>query len=511
VSITKRRTKPIDLFPTRLRDEQPETVAVTATVGGFGVTARKDGRVVAVGVPIGESAAERTVRLHESIHARHVTIGPALEAENIHPWAIQAVEDMRVQGPLWPAVKERRLVDGDPQWKHHVADSVQRDALATGLRELRGVTKAIGGDWKKAATGLPPAIYNQALTAAARDIAILKKLGWGQGKYPYINEKQFKRAWGLVPEALSTALWNAGDLVNGGKFVEAARAMDMLMVDPERDEKKRREDERAKREAEMAAKAAEEDAARDAELDKELDKMLEDVPGWRKEYKPHLGYLGRGGGSGEVILGQMKIVDLGPKVEPTKLAQGRNRRPAVSGVKMRLSRLSNAVASGRAFGLFTRKFRTQDIVGAVLFDASGSMSITMEMMLELLELAPGAVLAYYNGKYDQYTPSAKFHGILHIVARDGRLWKPKKGEKMPTAGGANDVDYEALQWLLRQKGPRVFVTDWGFCGGVPGQDVAAKVLCENSVASGAVKVIRSAAQALVEFRAQVKARDVRLR
>src|SRR2546422_1094719 len=100
----KRHTKPIDLFPSRLRDDQPETVVVTPTLGGYGLKARRGDTVVAVGIPTGETAVERTVRLHESIHARHDSIAEPLERAGVRPWAIQAVEDMRVQGPLWPQI-----------------------------------------------------------------------------------------------------------------------------------------------------------------------------------------------------------------------------------------------------------------------------------------------------------------------------------------------------------------------------------------------------------------------
>ena len=57
--------------------------------------------------------------------------------------------------------------------------------------------------------------------------------------------------------------------------------------------------------------------------------------------------------------------------------------------------------------------------------------------------------------------------------------------------GGNSVDLFAIQWLLRQPAPRVYVGDGEFCGGPDGQDSAAAALLAGAVANGKVKWIQS--------------------
>lgn len=92
--------------------------------------------------------------------------------------------------------------------------------------------------------------------------------------------------------------------------------------------------------------------------------------------------------------------------------------------------------------------------GAVLFDASGSMSVTQEVLQDCCLRAPMATVAYYAGNDGDGT------GTLCVFAKAGL-----RAEKIKNLGmGGNGIDGPALSWLMAQDGPRVFVTDRGFTG-----------------------------------------------
>jgi hypothetical protein len=88
--------------------------------------------------------------------------------------------------------------------------------------------------------------------------------------------------------------------------------------------------------------------------------------------------------------------------------------------------------------------------GAVLIDASGSMSLPAEAIRRIVERAPGATVAAYAGHANV--------GILKILARRGRIAHPDDCS-LRDAGNGNVVDGPALRWLARQSAPRLWVSD----------------------------------------------------
>ena len=72
-------------------------------------------------------------------------------------------------------------------------------------------------------------------------------------------------------------------------------------------------------------------------------------------------------------------------------------------------------------------------------------------------------------------------GKLVIYAENGR-----RATSVDHRYCGNEVDLFAIQWLLRQPAPRVYVGDGEFCGGPEGQDVKAAALLANAVASGKI-------------------------
>ncbi|MEI6084205.1 MAG: hypothetical protein WCS70_07880 [Verrucomicrobiota bacterium] len=77
--------------------------------------------------------------------------------------------------------------------------------------------------------------------------------------------------------------------------------------------------------------------------------------------------------------------------------------------------------------------------GAVLIDASGSMSLGNEDVQKILNAAPGCTVAVYSGNTHD--------GVLRVLAQDGRQVDAQYIGA--PAGGANVVDGPALQWLTK--------------------------------------------------------------
>lgn len=179
---------------------------------------------------------------------------------------------------------------------------------------------------------------------------------------------------------------------------------------------------------------------------------------------------------------KMQIIEP-PRTQPCNL-----RAPvytsANAGSKLRISRMPKVLAGESANGLFRRRLPSKGFRGSVLIDASGSMGACESNIRELCSLIPDATVAYYSGDHGR--------GELVIVAQNGKridLSKP-----MPRSLGGNEIDYQALQWLLRRQGPYTLVSDLQFCGN-SNDTFAAHALLERTT----IKVISSIDGAITEY------------
>lgn len=117
--------------------------------------------------------------------------------------------------------------------------------------------------------------------------------------------------------------------------------------------------------------------------------------------------------------------------------------------------------------VFERKLRGKG--GTVLIDKSGSMGLSVDEIERLVTHAPAVLVGAYSG-----TPHASRavtecdnHGILWIVAAHGRMVNREGIQEIELLGyNHNIVDVPALEWLTKQKPPRIWVSD----GGVTGKD-----------------------------------------
>jgi hypothetical protein len=152
----------------------------------------------------------------------------------------------------------------------------------------------------------------------------------------------------------------------------------------------------------------------------------------------------RGDVDGSVTSGQLHFAK--PAL-PHRLPAGaglkrRNWRPSGEGSVMRY--IHRGPIDGR---IFRRSSSSRG--GTVLIDTSGSMSLDADDLVEIVAAARGAVqVAIYSGRGDE--------GELRLVARNGL--RVAEGDLEPFGKG-NIVDLPALEWLARQRGPRIWISD----------------------------------------------------
>lgn len=85
-------------------------------------------------------------------------------------------------------------------------------------------------------------------------------------------------------------------------------------------------------------------------------------------------------------------------------------------------------------------------IGSLLIDGSGSMSINNKHIEKIVNSCSGILIAIYSGHGD--------NGELHIIAKKNLILR-----RLPYRNGGNIIDLPALQWLGRQKLPRVWLSD----------------------------------------------------
>lgn len=139
--------------------------------------------------------------------------------------------------------------------------------------------------------------------------------------------------------------------------------------------------------------------------------------------------------------------------------------PTISGNRGRISSLSGcrinsgrlAIAARNNVRVFNR--RRGEGGGVILIDNSGSMSIPESTLINFAANLPLATIAFYSAKDDSDKTK---QGHLSIYAANGRR-AGKFGTEV-CGGYGNLVDYQAINWLMEQPGPRWYVGDQSFTG-----------------------------------------------
>jgi hypothetical protein len=124
-------------------------------------------------------------------------------------------------------------------------------------------------------------------------------------------------------------------------------------------------------------------------------------------------------------------------------------------------RLSRAVGEGAILqfshrmwsdGRVFRGRRRRPPGGTILLDASSSMPLLPQDVVNLVRRAPAGTIAAYASRSRNMT-----WGRLTVLARGG--WRVSDDDIAAAVGGGNVVDGPALQWLAAQPAPRVWISD----------------------------------------------------
>ena len=186
--------------------------------------------------------------------------------------------------------------------------------------------------------------------------------------------------------------------------------------------------------------------------------------------------------------GAMTIVEL-PRVEDCDSSPARDIFWASGGARLNVNRAIAGMIARDGRPCFRRSALLPSAWrGVVLIDASISMNITQQGLNALCRSIPGGTVAYYGAERNG-------EGKLYVFARDG-----KRAVSPPLGRWGNEVDVEALSWMHRQPGPRVYVGDGQFCSTRGSANFAAAQA--HSLASRADVWHRDWRTALAWFKAQ---------
>lgn len=225
------------------------------------------------------------------------------------------------------------------------------------------------------------------------------------------------------------------DLIRHGKHNEAAYMLESAFFAEEmREEEERRKVEaRDKGEDEDREKGDEEGEGEKGEGDDE------DGEGDEDSLREGLGHSPP----------RMDIIEL-PLIEDT-FSFERGFRMTTSGSRIYRPALRRPILPQRLF------LKQSPIApgGAILFDASGSMGVSQSMLLDCCRRTPAATVAFYSGE------DGGNCGTLYVYAKEGRRASGNPAE-FPSFDGGNGCDGLAMDWLMKQEGPRIMVTDKRF-------------------------------------------------
>lgn len=131
------------------------------------------------------------------------------------------------------------------------------------------------------------------------------------------------------------------------------------------------------------------------------------------------------------------------------------RRPGFVGAFRYPNRATLPISDGMAFG---QRKHIKGQAGVILIDASGSMHLEPQQLVELATTVPYGIIAAYEAGFR--------HGKLVILASHGRVASPESlSHYLDNRDGGNVIDGPALDWLGAQKGsPKIWVCDGAVTG-----------------------------------------------
>lgn len=424
-------------------------------------------------VPVSPEETERVIRAHEMVHAR---VSPA---EDFILWinrgiateeALRAVEEMRVNYLVKKA--------GFDPMKH----------LADGSETTSGQKLAERGDWAGAvytAVGFAGCAGGKDFLKGVRRV----NKAWAETLREIVKraEKEIAKS-----DKRGTLASTARDPRTGlaplgfGDVERIAEMIDRLANPP------KPENDNEQTEDNTQERSQSNDGGGKPEKNSSEGKAPEKAPVDKEEVKKVAPTVNRGLNVPQWA--ELKVKKL-PLTRHAPGGLGRKRKATDMGRNPR--RIANALADPQKRIFDSTK---KGNGGVVIIDGSGSMSLSTDDIVKIVDSAHGATVAVYS------TDSRNERDNLLILAEKGKMV-----QELPQRNGGNGVDGPALKWGISQrqhsKAPVVFITDGLVHGIGQGYEDILAIDCINMVLKHNVIVrpdVNEAVKVLQEIKAGKK-------
>lgn len=377
-----------------------------------------------------ETPPDPVIRVHEVMHTKHTDPG-IVWGKGKNNFVHNVIEDMRLHMFHWP-------------WPKGETPSIIDEA---GKAQLVSENKKNADILAKEDETMDAEMRGKAFALALRNCIALEALNvYGTASYP---------DWFSVGEyRLATEL---RAFIQSGLFDHAADILERAYFSSKKEEEK--EEGRSEREDDDECEDGDDsDDEENEEDDEEEERIKEKKEEMRREATEDDDYSHREKDESA----DFTLDDQGPFIDPCgDPSEGWAR--TTMGSRIHRPSLRKPVLPQR---LFLRK-RPVLPGGTIIIDASGSMNLTPDDLIKIIDKSPMATLAIYYGNdgRSKRGRDAKPAGMVRVLAKDGFRRSREDiikivGEKL----NGNSVDLEAVEWLLEQPSPRTMVTDRGFCG-----------------------------------------------
>jgi len=385
-------------------------------------------------VPLGDTAIDRKIRLHEQAH---VAWTPPIRDDDecfqyVEKDTLNATEDARIielmnrRDEDWRELNQTQIGLLTPQMENAFADGFAK--LADHLKGVKKPAPKAGGRVEK----------EMNLVEAARLIASTR--GYAEGGLFDQMAQSCDMQW-VTQEVnkMHREFITSQENPTFDHAVAYAEHLEYFFTD-----KQRQIEEQNEAMAESGLERGTADAESKGTEEVYTPESHERRDGFKQPDKPRKPDRTRQVGN---RWGTLTIVH---KKLPEKLAarHARRPRPTDSGA---IPRYMHRLVSDQR--VFSRRRKKKAFQGTVLIDCSGSMSLSASEVDEILRRWPAVTVATYCGSGE--------HGELWIVASKGK--RATKRDLHPNLGG-NVVDGPCLDWLSKQKMPRVWISDGGVSG-----------------------------------------------
>ena len=419
-------------------------------------------------IPTGKSELARVIRAHEMMHAK---VSPAGDWEQ---WqkrgiaskeAMTVVEEVRVNYLCKKAgfnVLEHLSDDGETadgermaltnDWRHCVYMAISSAGTASNKKFLTGVRRH-NRLWGKALLDISKRVVKE-MQKADRDLA----------------STEIDRGSGLFPRGF----------VHTERIAEWVDRLAGMEPPKEQEEEKQESESSSAITAEGNPVKAEHSnthtgKARPLTDDEQLERLKSITPDRGHSSAPHFG---------ELVWGES---------ERTKATKGNLGKKRIASPVGRSPRRLHRYLTDPEKRIFDKVVKGMG--GVVLIDGSGSMSLSLTQVREMVEASPGCTVAVYSDN-----DNCNGQPNIWLLADKGRMV-----EEMPAIGSGNGVDGPALEWAIkarqRSNAPVIWVSDGGVCGPNQGYSDLLAMQCITLCLKHRVINVEDAGEAITQLNA----------